>query len=231
MTGDLPSSIVAEISFIGRGSGTVKSLSGYKKGHHTMPDVANATTNAFLGKICAGELGEEAETLFQQVRTAMSYKRRDLSLSVTSPTALLSAKDFSVEWLYELQEQDPSQYATTLTLRGLRDVAVAEQEGFDALFAGRFSEISFGLRKGARVEAIIDAIEALDGDAGLSVTYPSDCEYCEISAEGVDAAVRCSGASLEMVFPRGGSPSELMQAFGVLRGAFGISQALAGLIE
>ena len=230
MTGDLPSSIVAEISFIGRGSGAVKNLSGYKKGRHSMPDVANATTNAFLGKICATELADEAEALFQQVRTAMSYKRKDLSLSVTSPTAVLSARDFSVEWLYELQEQDPSHYATTLTLRGLRDVDVARQEGFDAVFAGRFSEISFALRKGARVEAVIDAIEALDDEAELSVTYPSDCAYWEIAATGVDAAVRCSGASLEMVFPRGGSPRELIDGFGALRGAFGISKALAGLI-
>ena len=42
----------------------VKTLGGFKKGHHTVPDAVNATTNAFLGKLCAGELAADGETLF-----------------------------------------------------------------------------------------------------------------------------------------------------------------------
>ena len=58
MTGALPSSIIVGISFIGRSGGVVKNLGGFRKGHHTVPDAVNATTNAFLGKLCAGELAE-----------------------------------------------------------------------------------------------------------------------------------------------------------------------------
>jgi hypothetical protein len=46
------------ILFTGRGGGAVKQLAGFKKSHHSVPDAANATTNAFLGKLCAGELAE-----------------------------------------------------------------------------------------------------------------------------------------------------------------------------
>jgi hypothetical protein len=48
--------------------------------------------------------------------------------------------------------------------------------------------------------------------------------------EGVDAEVRCTGAALDMVFPRSGSPRELMAEFERLRGAFATSPVLAGLI-
>ena len=230
MTGALPSSIIAGIGFIGRGGGAVKALGGFRKGHHTVPDAVNATTNAFLGKLCAGELAEEAETLFQRVRTGLAYKRREVSLAVAGQSAVLSARDFSVEICYALEEGDPTRYATTTTLRELRNADLARTTEFAGIFAAKFTEISFALKKGASVEAVIDAIEALDGEGGLSVSYPSDCSECEIGVEGVEATVRCTGASLEIVFPRASGPAELMDGFAAVRGAFAISKALGGLI-
>ena len=230
MPGDLPSSVIADISFIGRGGGLVKALGGFNKRHHTLPDASNAVTNAFLGKICGGELAEQAEKLFQEVRAGLGYKRKDISLSVASPLAALAAKDFTVEVFYALEEAAPARYVVTTTLRGLRSADLAKTAEFGRIFAGRFSEIAFGLKKGARVEAVIDAIEALDGEGGLGVTYPSDCRDCVIRVDGVEAQVRCTGAALEVVFPRPGAPAELMTAFGGVREAFQISKALRALI-
>ena len=90
--------------------------------------------------------------------------------------------------------------------------------------------ISFALRKGARVEAVVDAIES-SSETGLAVTYPSDCRDCEISVVGVDAVVRCTAASLEVVFPRGGAPADLIEGFAAIREAFAISKVLSGLIR
>src|ERR1051325_1982680 len=119
---ELPSRIVAGIGFVGRGGGWVKDLAGFKKGHHTVPDAANATTNGFLGKICETELAEEAEKLFQDVRVGLDYKRKDVALTLTSPLAMLGAKDFSVEIFYALEEREPARYAITTTLRGVMNV-------------------------------------------------------------------------------------------------------------
>jgi hypothetical protein len=226
---DLPSSIIAEIAFIGRGGGQVKTLRGFKKGHHTVPDDANATTNAFLGKICAGELGDEAETLFQAVRTGLGYKRKDVTLSVASPLAVLTAKDFTVEILYALSEGEAARYTTSTTLGRLRSTDLARTPEFAAVFARRFTELSFGFRKSARVESIVDAIEAVE-EGGLTVSYPSDCSECEISIPDVEARVRCTSAALDIVFPRAAGPAELIEQFATVRNAFGISKTLAGLL-
>lgn len=236
MSGELPSSIVAGITFVGRGGGAVKALRGFKKSHHTVPDAANAITNAFLGKICEPELSAEAEQLFQAVRTGLAYKRKDVSLTVTSPQAALVTKDFSVDLLYTLEEADPAHYTTTTTLHGLRNIELTRTTEFATIFAGKFSEISFALKKGVRVEAVIDAIENLepsssDTVSGLVVNYPSDYRDCTITVEGVDAQVRCTGAALEIVFPRAGSPADLCDAFLAIREAFQISKVLAGLIR
>ncbi len=230
MAAELPERIVTSLAFTGRGGGAVKQLAGFKKSHHSVPDAANATTNAFLGKICETELAEEAERLFQEVRAGLQYKRKDIALTVTSPLAVLTAKDFAVEVLYALEETDPARYAVTTTLRDLRDLETAQRPEFARIMAGKFTEISLGLKKGVRVEAVIDAIEALDGEGGIGVEYPSDCRECTVRVEGVDAAVRCTGMSLEIVFARGGGPAELLAAFAAVREAFQISKALAGLI-
>lgn len=230
MSGELPSGIVADIGFIGRGGGLVKALGGFRKGHHQIPDAVNGATSAFFAKICADELAAEAERLFQDVRTGLGYKRKEISLTVASPAASLAAKDFSVEIIYGLEERDPARYAITTTLHGLRNPPLARDEAFSRIFAGKFCEIGFALRKGARVEAVIDAIEDLDAEHGLTADYPSDCRECAIGVAGVDAHVRVTGGSLEIVFPRAGAPAELIEAFAAVRGAFAVSRVLAGLI-
>ena len=42
MASALPSQIIAGIGFTGRSGGVVKTLSGFKKGHHTVPDADEA---------------------------------------------------------------------------------------------------------------------------------------------------------------------------------------------
>ena len=230
MTGSLPSSIVAGISFVGRGAGQVKTLGGFKKTHHTLPDAANATTNAFLGKICEGELAAQGEKLFQSVRASLSYKRKDVGLNLASPAAVLTAKDFVVEIFYALDESAPARYLVTTTLHSLKSAELVRTEEFNRIFAATFTELSFGLRKGASVEAIIDVIEALNDAEGLRVSYPSDCRECFISVEGIDVQVRCTGAALEMIFPRAGAPGELLERFAEVRSVFAVSRDLAGII-
>lgn len=205
-------------------------LPGFKKGHHTVPDAANGATNAFLGKLCATDLADGAEKLFQEIRAALSYKRKDLALSIASPAATLVARDFTVDVLYALAERDPSQFVVTTTLHQLRNSELARTDEFSRVFAARFIAISFALQQAARVEAVIDAIENLEGERGLRVNYPSDYRECVIRVDGIDAEVRCTGDALDMVFPRAGAPHELMDGFADLRDAFQISKPLAGLI-
>jgi hypothetical protein len=230
MTAGPSARTIAEIAFLGRGGGQVKALSGFRKGHHTVPDDANPVTQAFLARICGPELSGEGEALFQNVRTSLGYKRAEISLTVASPVATLTTKDFNVEISYALEAADPARYQSVTALRGLQDASLARRAEFDAVFARRFNEISFGFARGVQVEAVIDAIEALPPEAGLGVNYPSDCRTCEITVTEVDATVRCSPGALEMVFPRAGSPAGLMDAFLAVRAAFAVSRPLRALI-
>lgn len=225
------SSVIADVAFIGRSGGAIKTLSGFKKGHHTLPDVANAATSAFLAKICEAELAAEAEALFQAIRRALDYKRRDLSLTRSAGLATLHAKDFEFEIAYALDDRSPENFEVTTTLTRLDDLELARTDSFDQVFAGKFSEIAFAFGKGARVEAVIDALESLESTDGLTVDYPSDYRECVIHVANVDAEVRCTSMALSLVFPRPSSPAELIDGFAAVRDAFQISKVLAGLIK
>src|SRR3954467_8158200 len=94
--------IIEQIRFVGRSSGLVKTLGAFNKKHHTLPDAVNAATQGFLAKLCAGELAAEGEEAFQRAKTAFGYKRKDVSLDVSSPHAVLTSRDFTFEISYSL---------------------------------------------------------------------------------------------------------------------------------
>ena len=231
-TPDRAEKYVSQVSLLGHGAGAVKNLAGFRKPHHTVPDAVNAVTTAFLGKLCATELAAEGEEYYQRAKTALGYKRADLSLEVTSPTAVLTTKDFALEIAYTLEPADPAAYRITRTLHSVRDGGLLRREEFDRLFAGAFSAIVFTLVKGVKVEAVIDAVEARPAGDALTVSYPSDCRHCVLAVEGVAAEVVCDGATLEMRFPRAGSPREMIEAFLAVRSAFALTKdaVLAGLL-
>ncbi|WP_221031416.1 hypothetical protein [Actomonas aquatica] len=231
-TGDDLRKFVSRVRLVGdAGEGAVKALPGFKKGRHAVPDAVTPATQAFFARLVEDVLAEEAEGWFQRARAELRYKRKELTLEVTSPLAVLTAKDFTFELEYGLGERDPGTYSGKRTLHELQAGRLGAP-AFEALFAGQFSEIAFDLKKGVQVEAVIDAVEDLDGAGGLAVDYPSDYRSCTLRVEDVEAEVVCDGVSLAMVFPRAGAPMELVEAFVAVRRAFALSKrsALAGLL-
>ncbi len=223
---------LSAISLLGRSGGMVKRLRGFRKDRHTIPDGVNNATEAFFARLCADEVAEEGEEWFQRARDAFGYKRRDLSLATDGSCALLTAKDFAFEIIWTLDGGDPSSYTITRALRDFRDVDAILGPAGDRVFGGAFTHIVFTLARGVSVEAVIDAVEALPEPSTLSVNYPANCAECVIGVSTIDAVVRCTGATLELVFPRAGSPRELLEAFGAVRAAFRFTEdeALAALL-
>lgn len=226
---------ISGVRLTGSTGGAVKALRGFDKSRHSVPDAVNAATTAFLARLCAAELAEEAEAMFQRVKAALGYKRTGISLDVGAGLATLTTRDFCWELAYALDAAEPARQVATRTLHSLRSVDLARTEAFDGLFAGAFDGLVFDLARGVRVEAVVDAIEALDPEAegALRVEYPSDCSRCTILAPGVEARVECDGATLTLRLPRAASPARCFEQFEGLRSAFGLTRdvVLAGLLK
>jgi hypothetical protein len=206
-------------------------LKGFNKKHHTVPDAATPATVAFLGRLVAPELEEEAEDFFQRTRAALGYKRREISLLSEGGRAVLETKDFSLEWLYALAEEDPGEWVRTFALTGLSSRDLLGNPGFDALFRGVFGVLEFHLASPVQVEAVIDAVEEAGekrrsaGAAEIVVEYPSNCSRCLLRVGGTDVVAVFTGDVLRMEFPQSGSPLELAEEFARIRGFFDILNA------
>ncbi|MCF3649942.1 hypothetical protein [Synoicihabitans lomoniglobus] len=223
---------VSRVRLVGyMGEDAVKTLPGFKKGRHAVPDAVTPATRSFFARLCQDMVAEEAEAWFQRARAELSYKRKELTLEVASPLAVLTATDFTFELEYRLLERDAGRFAGVRTLHDLKEGRLGVPT-FEALFAGQFTEIAFDLKKGVQVEAVIDAVEELESAGGLRVDYPSDYRECTLSVAGVEAEVLCDGSSLAMSFPRAGAPMELVEGFCAVRRAFVLSEReeLAGLL-
>ena len=234
------SPFISRISLVGRDAGRVKALAGFKKQHHTVPDAVNAATEGFLAKLCATELATEAEQFFQRAKSAFGYKRTELALAVSSPVAVLTAKDFTLEIAYALQPDDPAGYGITRTLHSLSETEGAARPELNELFAAKFSGIVFDLVKGVPVEAVIDAVEARGGEDGLAVRLslglPELCDPGGRSGRGRRVRRRDAGDA----FPASGLASGIGRGFrrrarGVCAvaqpGARGIAVAVAGVAD
>lgn len=188
----------------GGAGGAVKALRGFDKSRHSVPDAVNAATSAFLARLCAAELMEEAEGMFQRARSALGYKRAGITLEVGPASATLTTKDFCWELTYALEERDPARYLLARSLHGLHSSDLLQLAAFNTLFTAQFDAVVFELARGVRVEAVVDAVEALDpaAEGALAVTYPSDCSRCELTVPGVAARVECDGATLALRLPR-----------------------------
>jgi len=222
---------VQSIRFVGRTTGSVKTLRGFRKGQHTVPDAVNPATNAFLARLCAEELREEAEAFFQSARVACGYKRRDITVTLGSPQALVVARDFTLEISCSFVADEPAAYQMRRSLHGCSGRDFLRSPACADVFGGRFEELVFTLTRGATVESVIDAVEGSEA-ASLQIVYPSDCSHCLLSVAGVGAQVRFDGAELAMVFPKNGSPGELLDGFLAVRAAFSLSKSkiLSGLL-
>ena len=231
---DNPFSKISQVRLSGTTGGWVKNLRGYDKSRHSLPDAVNAATNGFLARLCAAELAEEAEAMFQNARTALGYKRAGISLDLGTALATLTTRDFCWELAYALDPVEPARYTLTRGLHSLRSGELARMPEFDGLFAGQFDAVVFDLARGLRVEAVIDAVEAFDAERAdaVRVTYPSDCCRCELTVPGVAARVECDGATLALRLPRAGSPAGCLAEFEAVRDAFRLSRdaVLAGLL-
>ena len=144
---DDPRSFITQVSLVGRSEGAFKNLRGFDRKRHTEPDCVNQATSAFLAKLCAPELAEQAEGFFQSARTALAYKRKEIALDVSTPQAVLSAKDFTLEIAYALDPAAPASYTVTRTLHSIKSGDLLRVAEFDAVFAGQFTAIAFALKK------------------------------------------------------------------------------------
>ena len=204
---------VRNVHLLGHRPGNVKNLLGFRKGFHKVPAVLpdNNFARQFPA-MCAPDLEQLSRELFEKLRAARGYKRKEINLNVGSPDATLTTSDFTLDLRYELDPADPGDFRMIHDLHTIRDIAVFADGSLNDVFSGVFNRVSFSFGQAIDIEDLIDELEEAPGGAA-NLRYPPDCSECTIQLTGFVGLVRVTPRELEVVSPAGTSPAELVKTF------------------
>ena len=202
-----------DVHILGTRTGIVKALLGFRKTFHRIPVVLPdaAFERQFIG-MCAGDLDRMVRDIFERLRAARGYKRREITLATDSPASTLTTTDFTLDLVYALDAAEPADYHITYDLHGIRDIGVFADEPLNIVFAGIFNRIAFPFPTAVNMEALIDELEATPGGAA-DLEYPPDCRECTVSLPGFTGRVRLNATQMEVVNRAATSPADLVKTF------------------
>ncbi len=220
---NLPRTEAKDVHLVGFRRGSVKALAGFRKGFHkvpaTLPD--NMFERQFATAICAADLDRDARDLFERLRAARGYKRKEISLGLEAPNATITTTDFTLDLGYEVDPQDPGDYLLTFDLHDIREITVFSDPQLNEAFQNIFSRVSFTFAQPVSIEDVIDEVEA-DNSGDVTVDYPPDYAECTIKLRGFLGEVRVTPRELEVITgvasgsstsSAGVSPAELVKTF------------------
>ncbi len=204
---------VRNVHLLGSRPGNVKNLLGFRKGFHKIPALLpDYSFERQFPAVSEPDLDRLARELFEKLRTARGYKRKEISFSVGAPDATLTTTDFTLDLRYELDPADPSDCFLIHDLHTIRDIAVFADGSLNEVFAGVFNRVSLKFGESIDMEDLIDELEEAPGGAA-GLRYPPDCSECVIQLTGFMGTVRVTARELEVVSPAGASPAELVKVF------------------
>jgi hypothetical protein len=220
---NLPRTEAKDVHLVGSRRGSVKALAGFRKGFHKVPAVLpdNMFERQFSTAMCAADLDRDARDLFERLRTARGYKRKEISLGLEAPNATITTTDFILDLGYTLDPQDPGDYLLTFDLHDIREITVFSDPQLNDAFQNIFTRVSFTFAQPVSIEDVIDEVEA-DNSGDVTVSYPPDYAECTIRLRGFLGEVRVTPRELEVVTGAVGgssnssggvSPAELVKTF------------------
>lgn len=185
----------------------IKSLSGFVKGSHRVPNSNNSATERFVENISTKEVDDEIERIFQRIHSKMKYKRRD----VQTGHGRIVTPDFEFAVDCTQDADDPTMAVISRRLTNISPAIIGD-DAFNDVFDDSFDELTFEFTKSVNLEDLIDQIEDLDLDK-IDIEYPADWSYCDITIDGSPLSVRLTPGSIIVTTADASSPKLLMESF------------------
>jgi hypothetical protein len=207
------------ILFRGEETGRVKSLSGFSRGYHRVPNTVNDATERFVAKIGQEEVNMKAERLYEQIKKEFDYKRKDIDMKSGGGSASIICKDFDVDISLSLNPNDPSEYLLKIETNNFRSPEIVKSRIFNKVFERIFTSLVFEFTQQINTVEIIDAIEELN-DESISIEYPSNEITCTIKMKGVDGVINISPGEFCITYDNPVQPIVLVESF------FGVQRLL-----
>ncbi len=195
-----------------RGSehGRIRRLGGFLKGSHHEPQAVNAATEAFVRKVSRPDLEERANNLYQQLRAAFAYKRRELDFRCDLGSAIVQSPDFTVALSIEQDPEEPRAWRLESEVSRFQRPEVILESPFLDLFQHHCDTVEIGFAHSIDIESRIDAIEE-SPQLAAHLEFPPDAAWLALRPPPPSPQMRLSPHAVSFTLPPGGDLKSLIE--------------------
>lgn len=190
-----------EISLLGLETSSVKSLSGFIKGRHTVPKDFSSYSSGFVQNIGEKEIDDQTNCLFEKIKNIYPYKRKDLIIDGNK----IITPNFQIVVSLDQSSDSPSDYDLQIEVSGFQGDFF--NDNFVKVFTGLIDTMKVECEKPFKIETIIDQLEELD----LEPKYDKDFTYCEMEFPELNGIIRFQENIMLYIYPNKDDVKHLLQ--------------------
>lgn len=203
---------IRQVSFTAKEAEGLRSLSGWKKTYR-IPDRFTEATRSFASSCASDELKEDLDSVFDALKKAFKFGRRDLTVSQPEDgTGTIITPYFNYSVYVELNAKDLDE---VIWIRTVDSIVAPEQISSDAfaeVFDDVFDTLEFSLPIKVELEDFIDAVEAAK-NPDVSLDYDREVTYCDIQISGASGKLRLSSNQLSLSYGVPTGTAKLIESF------------------
>ncbi len=192
---------------VGGTRGRVKSLSGFTK-FVKEPDSCTSRSAQFVESLGVKEVEDRATEIFDRVRQAFKYKRRELFFD---KEGAIKTPDFDVLVRLTQDPVTPNMYLLTNEVTVDRRPDVIGEPAFTEVFARYCNSVVLNLGGSLDIEAKIDDIEDVDS-LRAHLEYDAECTEFTLRFPGTGIVLHATRDRLQFTLSGGGDLTALIQS-------------------
>ena len=201
------------VALVGRSTQPIRSLQGFDKKRHVLPQSMDDYSQRFVAEISNPELDSHLENTYQSLRSAYKFKRKELKRITPAPGCGCVETPF---FLFTIQAShcydDPNLVTWERSVIQIKSPEQILSPPFATVFDGQFDRIEFTLDPPIDLEDWIDHLESLDHDR-LRLDYDSQVSYCRLTIDQVNAVIEVSESIVSVAQPRPTQTNQILTAF------------------
>ncbi len=202
-------SILKASSLRGEKFGSVRSLSGFKKGHH-VPDRHSNATESFVRGVGHEEVKAQAEAIHERIRANFSYKRKDINYECDDGVAIIKTPDFDVNLLLVQNSDDAAGYVLTTEVGFIRRMEVVTEDGFSNVFSSYCDTVVIDFARRLDIEAKIDDVESIP-EFKKHFKYEADCSSFTLDIPSHQIRIHVTADKMTISLVRSGNIKTLLR--------------------
>jgi len=193
----------------------VNTLPGFIKSKHHVPDHYDNYTDNWIKSIGKPLIEETIDSILSKAKVEFKYKlSQKPEVDIADGYGQINALDFDFQMDLSLHTDDPSK---CLVKENICNIKIREGftiENIDNSFGDEYSTLLFHLKKSINVTEVIQKIEDLPPESGITVDYhPRDLSTCNISTASQDFSFELTSNLIIFNYEQNVVPSKLINEF------------------